>query len=514
MARILQTVLLLVLLSATPWAFSQSTFQKILPGAWNTWGTCAKNSSGGNLTFCTWVHDSSGTSGRDIVLVSMDEQGDTLWTRSYGGPFDDQSFSLIKTNTGGYLIAGTSNTTAASSGPWRSCLIRTDEQGDTLWTRTFSGLGYALALSECDDGGFLVVGMPGLCMLRFDAQGNWIWSRLYDRHTPPDFESEIESRCVTRSIENSYFVGGSNTGGAMFLSKISPTGNVIWSKATSMHGEIRQVEATPDGGLVLAGYVESQIGWDGVLARMDSLGNTVWSKSFDTGTTNGFNSIIRSSDGTYALIGGSEADPLNHDVHFLKTDSLGNGLFSRTFGDAFTDYGLSVMESISAGYLIVARTSSPEPNTSTWVIKTDSTGAGDCFQDSVATIVSDVDLGWWDFPLESFPMTYTEYSTNFSVHLGTTILPLCPVGVYEPGPAQPTIRLFPNPAQDQFTVAATSNENSRSVIEIFNALGDRVMTGKPTSSPTNVDCSSLTRGIYLVKVTTPTTTVTQRVVLE
>lgn len=516
MARILQIVLLLVLLSASPSAFSQSTFQKIMPGAWNTWGTCAKNSFDGNLTFCTWLHDSSSTSGRDIVLVSMDGHGDTLWTRYYGGPYDDQSFSLITTSDGGYLIAGTTNTTAASNGPWRSCLIRTNEQGDTIWTKAISGLGYALALAECDDGGFLVVGPSGMSMLRLDAQGSLTWSRFYDRHDPPDFESQIDARCVTRSTDNNYFIGGRNAGGAMFLSKVNTSGNVIWAKVSSIDGEVRQVEATADGGLILVGYLQSAIapGWDGVIARMDSLGNTLWSKVYDTGTTNGFNSGMRTSDGAYIWIGGAERGPLDQDVHFLKTDSIGSGLFSRTFGGDVFDYGLSVVEASEAGYVIAANTTSFGSVTSMWVIRTDSTGAGDCFQDSITTVVTDVDLGWWDFQLQSFSLTYSEYSTGFSVRRGTTILPLCPVGVHEQGSSEPTVRLFPNPAHDQFTIVVGSNDNSRSEIEIFNALGQRMMASRVGSSQAIFDCSSFARGIHMVKVTTPTTTVTQRVVLE
>ncbi|MBL0129025.1 MAG: T9SS type A sorting domain-containing protein [Flavobacteriales bacterium] len=515
MIRLAKYGLPIALLASSPWAFSQNIFQKILPGAWNTWGTCAKNSSSGDLTFCTWVHDQSATTGRDILLLSMDEQGDTLWTRAYGSPYDDQSLSLITTTDGGYLIAGITNTTGASSGPWRACVIKTNELGDTLWTKALTGLGYAMALTECDDGGFLVAGMPGLRMLRLDVQGDLVWSRLYDHQIPPDFDSQIETTCVTRSTDNNYFIGGSTIYGEIFLCKVSVSGNVIWSKIASVDGGVRQLEATTDGGLVLTGYVQSPIApsWDGMLARMDSSGNAVWSKSFDTGTTNGFNSFTRSSDGTFALIGGTESAPLDHDAHLLKTDSTGNVMLSRTFGEAYIDYGLSVVEAASDGYLIVARTSTPGVGASTWVIKTDSTGAGDCFQDSVTTIVSDVDLGWWDLPLQSFSFTCTEYPTGFSVRRGTTILPVCPVGVYEQEQEEPPIRLHPNPAHYTFTVALAQKE-STSTIEIFNSVGDRVLIEKGTSALTAIDCASLSRGIYLVKVSSATGTATQRIVLE
>ncbi len=511
--------LFLILLLGVSAAFPQSTFQKVLPGAVTTWGTCAKRSSEGNLTFCTWSSDQFSTSDRDIILISLDAQGDTLWTRSFGGPYDDQSFSLITTSDGGYLIAGTTNTTEASNGPFRACLIRTNAQGDSIWTKSFSGLAYALALTECDDGGFIVLGWQGafgLSMLRFDDQGELMWSRYYDRHFPPDFDRQIASFCITRSSDNNYFVGGSTEGGAMFLSKMDPSGAVTWARVTSLDGEVKQVEATPNGGVILFGYLLAEVapGWDGVLAEMDSLGNTLWSKRYDSSEIDGFNSGIRLSDSGFSMIGSTQGVDPYWDAHILKTDSTGEVVLSRTFDGGAGEVGRNIVEASDGGCFILSNSSSFGSISSMWVIKTDSTGFGDCFQDSVTTVVTDVDLGWADFQLESFSSTYMEYSTGFGVHRGTTISPLCPVGVNEQESEEPTVRLSPNPAHHQFTVAIGSTDNQKSEVETFNALGVRVMSSKVTASQIAIDGSSLPRGIYLVKVTTATKTVIQRVVLE
>ncbi len=517
MNRILPLSLLVVLLLSPLLVFSQSTFQKLLPGSWNTWGTCAKRSSEGNLTFCTWAVDQFDSSGSDVILVSFDDQGDTLWTRSYGGPYDEQSFSLLTTGDGGYLITGTTNTTEASNGPFRGFLIKTDEQGDTIWTRAFSGLSQPLALTECYGGGFVVLGWQGpygMSMLRIDTQGDLIWSRYYDRQTPPDFESEIASTCIVQSTDSSYFVGGIHSGG-MFFSKVDPSGMVLWAKVTSMGGEVRQMEATPNGGLALFGYLPSEtgIGWDGVLIEMDSSGNTLWSKGYDSSEIDGFTSGIRTSDNGFSMIGSTQGVDPYWDVHLLKTDSAGEVLLSRTFDGGASDVGRGIVEADDGGSFILGNTYSFGSGPSMWLIKTDSSGSGDCYQDTVTIVVSDVELDWIDFQLQPFSSTNTEYSTAFGVRSGATILPLCPVRVDDWDAEEHVVQVSPNPANDQFTVLFASDRTG-SEIEVFNLLGERVYGRRALQPATTIDCSSLSRGIYLVRVSTATSVVFQKVVLE
>ena len=46
----------------------------------------------------------------DVYLMKIDDQGDTAWTRVFGGPYDDGAYSVQQTSDGGYIITGYTNT--------------------------------------------------------------------------------------------------------------------------------------------------------------------------------------------------------------------------------------------------------------------------------------------------------------------------------------------------------------------------------------------------------------------
>jgi hypothetical protein len=66
----------------------------------------------------------------DLVLIKTDEAGDTLWTRIYGGEEADVGYSLDQTSEGGFIITGA--TKSFGAGEYDLWLLKTDANGDTL----------------------------------------------------------------------------------------------------------------------------------------------------------------------------------------------------------------------------------------------------------------------------------------------------------------------------------------------------------------------------------------------
>ncbi|MBU2927086.1 T9SS type A sorting domain-containing protein [Winogradskyella psychrotolerans] len=60
------------------------------------------------------------------------------------------------------------------------------------------------------------------------------------------------------------------------------------------------------------------------------------------------------------------------------------------------------------------------------------------------------------------------------------------------------IKVYPNPASQKLYISTSTTEIS--TVEIFNSLGQRVMSLKPNSFNYSIDISTLTRGLYFVKV--------------
>jgi hypothetical protein len=94
----------------------------------------------------------------DLYLIGTDANGDTLWTRTYGGPENDYGYSVQAIPGGGYIIAG--DTYSFGAGQTDIYLIKTDDMGDAVWSRTFgsSGLDGARYVQTTSDSGFILAG--------------------------------------------------------------------------------------------------------------------------------------------------------------------------------------------------------------------------------------------------------------------------------------------------------------------------------------------------------------------
>lgn len=123
---------------------------------------------------------SFGAGHADFWLVKTDENGNMLWDRTYGGSDQDYAYGMRQTSDGGYIIAGyTFSFGAGHSDAW---LIKTDVNGVALWDKTFGGSewDYVYDIQQTSDGGYILVGSTGsfgaanddVWLVKTDADGN------------------------------------------------------------------------------------------------------------------------------------------------------------------------------------------------------------------------------------------------------------------------------------------------------------------------------------------------------
>ncbi len=130
---------------------------------------------------------SYGDSETHVYLIRTDSNGDILWARTYGGSGNSYGYSVQETADGGYIVAGMTRPYGADYS--HVYLIRTDSDGDTLWTKMYGGSDYdnANSVDVVADGGFIVAGSTrsygagrsDIYLIRTDSNGDTLWTQTY-----------------------------------------------------------------------------------------------------------------------------------------------------------------------------------------------------------------------------------------------------------------------------------------------------------------------------------------------
>lgn len=129
--------------------------------------------------------ESYGAGGADVWLMRLDAGGDTVWTRTYGGSLDERGEDIKRTADKGFIIAGSSSSFTPNLHDMY--LVKVDAAGDTMWTRTYGGpeMEHAYSVSQALDEGFVVAGYTDsygsggrdAYIMRCDASGDTLWTK-------------------------------------------------------------------------------------------------------------------------------------------------------------------------------------------------------------------------------------------------------------------------------------------------------------------------------------------------
>jgi hypothetical protein len=149
--------------------------------------------------------------------------------------------------------------------------------------------------------------------------------------------------------------------------------NNKWDYATS-------VSLTADGGYIVTGYTDgTSLGMDDIyLVRLNSSGDTLWTKVYGGTNKEYGRCVIQTADGGFAVCGETQSYGMfKNDVFLLKTDSSGTLLWAKTYGGNDEDYGYSLKQTADGGYIIAGKTKSfgnAAGYEDIYIIKTDASG--------------------------------------------------------------------------------------------------------------------------------------------
>ncbi|MFC2103203.1 T9SS type A sorting domain-containing protein [Bacteroidota bacterium] len=417
----------------------------------------------------------------DVLLLKTDPMGNIVWTEIYGKGFVEEGLSVQQTSDGGYIIGGRAVTGSYPvieppiSDIW---ILKTDENGDTLWTKTYgdSGNDYCTSVQQAADLGYVLTGT------------------MNTEYCYPVYE-----------INDDYEPDSSKA----FLIKIDSNGNVLWEKTFLENSYSNCVVQTDDGGYIIAGWIftdEENNQSDVLLIKTDPLGNELWTKVIG-GVGNNIGLCVRETSDGYIISGQTNPEGQQYDALLIKTDPSGEVIWSKTFGENGSDAAFSV-EVFSNEYFLTGTTNGTwwiSASGDMWSFKTNTDG--ELLWEKILDIATN-DIAWSGIITSDGGYALTGLAGyGFGGDLWLAKLAPDPTGIKND--KIPTSYLlyqnYPNPFNPTTKISYSIPQRSFVSLKVYDAIGNEIMTlldGELTTGEHEIefDDTEYTSGIYFYQL--------------
>jgi len=388
--------------------------------------------SDGNFLVCGYTDSYRDDEKGDAWIVKLDEAGNVVWQKVYGGSKTEYIIDIKETEDGNYIGAGW--TKSFGAGKMDFWVIKLDTDGNILWEKTYGGEGkeQAWSVDVTKDGGYIVAGGTlsfgaggaDYWVIKLDSNGNIQWQKTYGGSKDDGGGGEYEEFVVRvlQDVDGNYVVAGESfsfgKGGDIWLLKLDGEGNILWQKAYGGSEEeyMWAFAEASDGGYIIPGLTESFsvdfIGDTWVL-KLDKDGNIKWQKVYGVSDYWDEALCVGATEDGGCLVGayyeeGTEVNTSDWDMFLLRLDKDGNVDWKELFEYGW-DWPNSLQELPDGGY-IVAAVAWPEPlESDLWVLKLAKDGAIDSLCD-----IFDIEINQKDSNSAPTDTNATVKNTNVS----------------------------------------------------------------------------------------------------
>jgi len=284
--------------------------------------------------FLIGYSQSYGGGDSDILLMKINPAGDLVWTKTFGGFGNDYGKDIIATTDGNYMIVGWSN--SVGPGGQNANLIKIDPAGIVIWNKLYGGASqdYGSSVKQCSDGGYIMLGQTfsygagggDAYLVKTNANGDTVWTKTFGGALAD------EGTYINVNADNSFtfLIRDSSNAGQdidIRIVKTDATGNMIWSKiyGGTQKDTPKMIQPTADGGYIV-GAISRSFGWinpDMWIMKFNNMGDTTWTRHFG-GVNNEHCYVVREQpDGSYIATGKTASYGPDMDVILLKINSEG-----------------------------------------------------------------------------------------------------------------------------------------------------------------------------------------------
>ncbi|MFA3782218.1 T9SS type A sorting domain-containing protein [Melioribacteraceae bacterium 4301-Me] len=281
--------------------------------------------------------DSYGDGTNDVFILKLDSNGDSLWLKAFSNSDIENASRIIATQDGGFILCG--STTSNSPGATSDVLVmKVDQDGNLIWKKSYGGSGGQqasdiLALSD----GYIFTGstsdpstgISDVYLVKIDLSGNLIWEK-----TLGGSEFDAANSVYPASDGGFILAGYTSSYGAgardAYLLKTDANGNEQWHKTfgTEHSDGFASVIQTNDGGYLCVGYLNTffsqQFIYDDLfVVKTDAQGNSVWQKTFGGNREDAASKVIISNNGSFIILGGSNSYSPKNKLYLIALNENG-----------------------------------------------------------------------------------------------------------------------------------------------------------------------------------------------
>jgi len=466
------------------------------------------------------------------IIVNA-QSPDTLWARTYGGADIEVAESAFEIPGEGFIIGGYS--ASYSSLGFDYFLVKTDLNGDTIWTRTYGieGLNDILrCVIRTNDGGFILAGSryyedtsSDIYIVKTYANGQLEWERLMG-----DSSGYEVCTWIDQTIDNGYVITGGylniDTFADIFLIKLDSTGNVLWEQQYDWprYDIAYCVQQTQDEGFILCGHGLSvnPHNEDVLLMKLDSNGDSLWVHAYG-GPAEEYGYCVKETDiGGYVIVGFTASFGAGlYDIYIVNTDHNGSFNWQRTFGGPQFDRAYQV-ELTNDGCIVVAGYTSElgtddiflaklnPSGDSLWVSRLESEG------DQVAAAIQQTSDEGYIVGASTDALGAGSFDLWLLKYGSETVIPICD------DPVLPSklsyYQNYPNPFNASTTIRFVIPESQYVKLTVYDLLGRRVENlldeyKQAGAHSVSFDASHLSSGVYFYRLQAGERVETKRMVL-
>jgi hypothetical protein len=281
--------------------------------------------SGGEIFACGYSMRNYPTNSYDMVLFKFDANGDTVWTKTYGGKAVEYALDMCATPDGNLLLSGIwSESGTGRIGPR---LLQIKPDGDTMWSKNYLNQNYTLTMNQVQilkngdillTGDYAPVGTPRKTLLRrLNPTGTLVWEFVDTGTSMGRASVEMaDGSLVTCGTKNASFQPD------VWVQRISKDGQKIWDRTYGTKDNFEtanDMKLNQDGTMMITGSIRVQNILEVILLHIDGDGSSLMDVRFgiEGSAAQGIN-LLKAANDDNLILG------QNNDKAFLvRTDNQG-----------------------------------------------------------------------------------------------------------------------------------------------------------------------------------------------